>query len=58
MTDTAVVSYCWCDAVASQLERPWKAALNRNYSIGTVSCGGPERVAADRTAAEGTNCAG
>lgn len=40
--------YCWCDAVASQLERPWKAALNRNYSIGTVCCGGSERVAADK----------
>lgn len=53
MTDATGVSYCWCDAVASQLERPWKTALNRNYNIGAVCCGGAERVAA-----EGTNCAG
>lgn len=25
MTDTAVMSYCWCDAVASLVERPWEA---------------------------------
>lgn len=48
MTDTADVSYCWCDVVASLVERPWEgSALDRNYRIGTVCCDGSERVAAD-----------
>lgn len=43
-----MTDYCWCGAVASQFERPWMAALNRNYSIGAVCCGGPERIAVDK----------